>query len=163
MHSILPSSSILPSRPLPQQTPRPLPFRWLSGALVLACLVLAPGGESAAQFPRLPKLTSEQQLYKAAGSGNLTKVKRLIQKGANVNAVPKTTILPPFVNTFGETALHKAAQNGHTAVVTALLDADALINKRSRLIKQAALHYAAHNGHDATVTALLDAGARVNL
>ena len=54
-----------------------------------------------------------------------------------------------------------AAEKGHTAVVTALLDAGADVNKADKF-GSTPLYAAAGYGHTAVVTALLDAGTDVN-
>ena len=63
---------------------------------------------------------------------------------------------------FGETALHLAAENGHTEAVEALLDVGAGIN-----VLQSTAHtplmYAAYNGQLEVVEFLIDQGAELNL
>jgi cytohesin len=61
----------------------------------------------------------------------------------------------------GSTALILAAQNGHLAVVEALLKAGADA-ARATTDGRTALHLAAQNGHTAVVEALLKAGADPN-
>ena len=55
----------------------------------------------------------------------------------------------------GWTALHRAAKNGHEAVVGLLLDKGAMIDEKE-MNGWTALHWAAENGHDAVVRLLLD-------
>ncbi len=66
----------------------------------------------------------------------------------------------------GNTALHWAAWNGHTAVVEALLAAGAAVDATDGRAGNTALMKAAYNGvnemHDATARALLGAGADVD-
>jgi ankyrin repeat protein len=60
-----------------------------------------------------------------------------------------------------ETLLHKAAKNGHTEVVTLLLDRGADINAIN-CDGSTPLHKAASNGHTEVVRLLLDKGADIN-
>ncbi len=64
----------------------------------------------------MPEFTEE--LYSAAGEGDANEVKRLLSKGAEVNARTRN----------GETALHSAAISGQTAVAELLLVSGADVN-----------------------------------
>ncbi len=90
-------------------------------------------------------------LIKAATSGNLPEVKSLIAKGAEVNA--KTDK--------GETALIGASSNGHREIVEALLAKGAEVNAK-RTDGLTALMAASFDGHYKIVLALLARGAEVN-
>mmetsp|Transcript_63922 Transcript_63922/g.87838 ORF Transcript_63922/g.87838 Transcript_63922/m.87838 type:complete len:203 (-) Transcript_63922:327-935(-) len=57
------------------------------------------------------------------------------------------------------TALHLAAQGGHTSVVHAILDTEGAIQNPLNLLGQTPLHIAAMEGHAHIVKALLAAGA----
>lgn len=61
----------------------------------------------------------------------------------------------------GTTPLHAAARNGHTAVVAALLAANAAVDAADQR-GNTPLHAAARNDHTAMVAALLNAGAAVD-
>jgi ankyrin repeat protein len=79
-------------------------------------------------------------------------VRMLIQCGADVNVTPTYKCAPPLLF---------AAQNNHTALVQALLDAGADPNKPTDS-QQTALYRAASLNNETTVRALLDKGADVN-
>lgn len=95
---------------------------------------------------------SDQALIDAARKGNTEEVKKLINKGANVNA--KDDIL-------GLTALMWAAGLGYADTVQALLDKGANVNAKGEN-GQTALMFAARFGQTTTVSALLAKGADVN-
>lgn len=103
-------------------------------------------------------------LNDAAQKGNLKEVEALLRKGADIH----------WKNPFGETALYKACESGHTAVAAALLAAGADCNtRRLRTVEltvkgakdaisifgETALITAAQSGHTEAVQLLVDAGA----
>ena len=90
-------------------------------------------------------------LIDAAVRGNLEKVKRLVVKGADLNAV----------DTYGNTPLHWAAGNGYAAVVEYLVAKGASVNAVNRT-GNTPLHWAAVNGHVAVVEHLVANGADLN-
>ncbi|XP_066264218.1 probable serine/threonine-protein kinase pats1 [Branchiostoma lanceolatum] len=96
----------------------------------------------------------EKELRKAAGRGDEVRVQQLLAEGVDVNAA----------NDAGYTALHDAAQNGHTGTVQALLKAGATVDARTmqHMGNRTPLHLAAENGHTGPVQALLAAGADIN-
>jgi hypothetical protein len=64
---------------------------------------------------------------------------------------------------YDEKELHIAAEIGHEAIVRALIEAGADVNKAiNNDIGVTPLHVAAHNGHETVVRALIEAGADVN-
>ncbi|CAH1249880.1 LRRIQ4 [Branchiostoma lanceolatum] len=96
----------------------------------------------------------EQELRDAAGLGDEVRVQQLLAEGVDVNAADDD----------GRTALHSAAQNGHTGTVQALLKAGATVDARTmqHIGNRTPLHLAAENGHTGPVQALLAAGADIN-
>ena len=65
-------------------------------------------------------------------------------------------------NNDGVTPLLKAAQKGHTEIVTALLAAKADVNAANKTDGVTPLYMAAAKGHTEIVTTLLEANADVN-
>ena len=90
-------------------------------------------------------------LFDAANRGDLKKVKRLLNEGADVNAKDED----------GWTPLHWAAYYGHLNVVKLLVDRGADVNAKSKA-GETPLHWAAANGHLDVVEFLVDRGADVN-
>ncbi|WP_168464185.1 ankyrin repeat domain-containing protein [Wolbachia endosymbiont of Ctenocephalides felis wCfeT] len=93
------------------------------------------------------------QLLKAAKEGIIGKVKKLIRKGAGVNARD---------NKYGWTALHWAAFNGHTEVVVFLLGKGADVHIQN-YHKETPLHLAAQMGHKDVVESLINNGAKAKI
>lgn len=91
------------------------------------------------------------ELIDAARRGDANAVKKLIQKGADVNAK----------NNPSGTALIFAALNGHTEIVDILIKNGAEVNARNK-IGSTALHSAAYYGHTEVVKILIENGADVN-
>lgn len=93
----------------------------------------------------MPTLTEE--LYKAAGSGDVTEVQNLLNKGADVNAKTRN----------GETALHSAAISGHKQAAELLLangaDVNAL-NGYGETALERAVYYIREYSNAETVEAL---------
>lgn len=90
-------------------------------------------------------------LMLAVECGDLTSVKALIKKGANVNEKNKK----------GMTALIPASVKGHTEIVQALLEAGANTEETWEE-ETVALYEAAQQGHDSIVKLLIDKGADIN-
>ena len=92
-------------------------------------------------------------IYMAATTGDVEVVRKLLKSHPELvfEKKPRT----------GETPLHMAARNGHTAVVKLLLaeNADANVQNNDGVTP---LHYAAVNGRRNVVDVLLAAGANIN-
>jgi ankyrin repeat protein len=105
---------------------------------------------------RLYQKATEQEranrnLLDAAEKGNLEEVKRLLDKGAEVDA-----------RDIGDwTPLHLAADKGHTDVVRLLLDRGADV-EASTDRGRTPLHHAITEGHTDVATVLLDRGADID-
>ncbi|MDH5680971.1 MAG: ankyrin repeat domain-containing protein, partial [Spirochaetota bacterium] len=100
-------------------------------------------------FPAFADMTNDLQA--AAYQGKLQEVKRLIQKGADVNAR----------DSHKDTALHSAAQGGKLEVVKYLLKKGADVNAKNNN-GTTPLHFAAEYGHKNVVKWLLTSGADAN-
>ena len=94
--------------------------------------------------------TRNQELIKAARFGAIERTKNLIKAGADVNAK----------DNMGWTALHWAAENGHTEIVNLLLVNKAPIDANYDGVT--ALHWAVENGHTEIVNLLLVNRAKVD-
>jgi uncharacterized protein len=90
-------------------------------------------------------------LIDAAKKGLVTRVREILQKGADVNAR----------GTWGMTALMWAASKGHVDVVRVLLDKGADVNARANN-ESTALMWTAFAGHRHLVKLLLDRGAQID-
>ncbi len=90
-------------------------------------------------------------LSESMDADDITKVRKLIEAGADVNVI----------NKYGKTPLLMASRNGHTEVVKLLLQAKADVNAKDR-IGSTALRNASNSGHLDIVQVLLEKGADVN-
>jgi hypothetical protein len=97
------------------------------------------------------KLSSKRALTQAASHDGVAVLKWLIDAGVDVNKQ----------NSIGITALHMAAQEGHTHIVMDLIKAGADVNLTTAH-GRTPLHQAAWKGHDGIVVALITAGADIN-
>lgn len=111
----------------------------LKSCILFTGLLVAPVGISA-KGPT-------DDLVQAAEKGDLQKVRLLLNRGVDPNGTDKTN----------NTALEKAARNGHLPIVQVLLDKGAIVDAGS----YPALLAASQNGHVRVVEALLDKGADV--
>ena len=89
-------------------------------------------------------------LLTAARRGELTQVKALVDKGADINT--KTA--------YGVTPLYAAAMNGHAEVVKFLAEKGADVNVRDTFYKGTAISIAAQKKHAEVVKVMLDHGAK---
>lgn len=108
--------------------------------LCLALLLLLSASASA-QDPG-------DELRRAAGAGDVAKVKELLDKGTDVNAA----------NGYGGTALAFACDRGHLEVVKLLLDRGADPHAEDRFYKAKPVTWAAQRGHIEILKLLLDRG-----
>jgi hypothetical protein len=90
-------------------------------------------------------------LRNAACGGNLSRVKKLIKQGADVNFIDKDIFI---ISTLGQ-----ASSNGHLEVVKYLLDNGADINIRNNNLEYTPLILASQEGHFEIVEELLKRGA----
>jgi ankyrin repeat protein len=151
----------------------PLTLAAETGHGVLVDALLAAGGD-----PNTASREGETVLMLAARAGDVRSVKSLLARGADANAVEAW---------YGQTALMWAAGENHPAVVTALIEAGAEPNGRSRTGEGqpkrstpegvafqtphtnfpkgsfTPLMFAARDGALAAARALVDAGADLNL
>ena len=88
-------------------------------------------------------------LQVVAQRGHTEVCKLLIEKGSDLEESSTRT---------QDTALHKAAINGHEILLQLLLSHNAEVNSRNR-IEDTPLHLASQEGHLASVVTLLQAGA----
>jgi ankyrin repeat protein len=95
--------------------------------------------------------TTDESIFLAVSINDLSRVRRLLERGANVDVVDNS----------GWTPLHVAAHHGHRDIVALLLrsgaNVDAVDNNG-----WTPLHHAAHDGHRDIVALLLEGGANVN-
>jgi ankyrin repeat protein len=85
--------------------------------------------------------------------GNISRSRRLIKAGADVNVI----------NKYGVTPLFMAAQNGHLEIVILLLKAGADVNIANKESGISPLWIASQQGHSEIIRMLLKAGADVNV
>lgn len=123
------------------------------GVVMSVEAVVSPMGHGSVTIASLEQgnRNGNTELMLAATSGDLEKVRRLLQKGVIVNAR----------NYYGSTALMGAAAGGFDNVVRALLMKGAFPNSKSNT-GSTPLMFAARNGHAGVVKLLLQAGAKVN-
>ena len=101
----------------------------------------------------VPYANPADDLYLAAGTGNVTMVRQLLKKGVDPNAA---------VDTSGITALMQAARIGDTEIVKLLLNNGANVNARAGEMGFTALMNAAAFGDVDMVRLLIDKGADIN-
>ena len=96
----------------------------------------------------------EKEFLTAAYRGNIEKVKALLEKGVNINAID--------MDEDQDTALHYAAWKGHADIVKLLIDEKADINVLDRS-GMTPLHFAVRIRRNQIIEMLLDANAEVNI
>ena len=115
-------------------------------AALSACLAMSLAAQTN------PPASLEQMLMESSYLGNLEDVKRLVLKGATVDAEDPEK----------RTSLMWAAFNGHTAVVEYLILRDAKVDSKDSS-GRTALMYASSGPYAETVELLLEKGAEVNV
>ncbi|CAM9131975.1 unnamed protein product [Ascophyllum nodosum] len=92
-------------------------------------------------------------IWQAARSNNVGKVKLLLESGVSPNATRWSGVTP----------LHRAAETNSCHVAQVLINAGADVNGRTAWGWYSPLHLAAQNGHEQVAEVLLKAGARWRL
>ena len=112
--------------------------------IVLLATVLATAAWSGAP---------DEALVDAARAGDLEEVRALLAQGVDASTAKGD----------GMTALHWAAERGHTVMAEELIAAGAAVATGTRVGGYTPLHLAARGGHAEVVRALLDAGTEVDV
>ncbi|KAI8778947.1 ankyrin repeat domain-containing protein 54-like [Biomphalaria glabrata] len=94
----------------------------------------------------------EQRIVSAAGSGDISTVRKLLRKKINVTAT----------DVYGRTALSFASKGGHAEVVKLLLESNADCVNQKIGYSATPLHLAARNHHTDVVKHLVLAGASLD-
>ncbi|CRG84938.1 hypothetical protein PISL3812_02106 [Talaromyces islandicus] len=105
-----------------------------------------------------PDTLEYRRFFNASVSGDIKTIQEALDtREININARPK------WNDWEGETALHRAAANGHLEIVKLLLSHGAEVDRRddSPVGPKSAIHIAAHNGHVSVVQELIQNGADV--
>ena len=126
----------------------------LRGKVQLAKEMVAKSGRRNVEDTPVPVRvlwSGDTPLHKAARYGEVSEVKKLLAKGAEVDAKNKD----------GDTPLDLAAKKGHVDVVIWLLAKGAEVNAKNEY-GQTPLHWAAYNGYLNVVKVLYDYSAEVN-
>lgn len=111
--------------------------------VVLAVLITLVPGVAMAQNAQADL---NEQFWEAVRKGDVPTVTALLDKGVNVNAKFR----------YGQTALFKAAERGHTEVVKLLLSRGADVTVKDTFYQATAMTWALNNGHTGAVGALLE-------
>ena len=124
-----------------------MPIALLLVLALSAALASAPGPSPAA--PQQATALNEE-LWAAARAGDVARVKKALDDGADVNAGTR----------YGATALTFAADKGHLDVVKLLLDRGADVNAQDTFYRMRAADMAMMNNHVAVVRLLLERGSK---
>ncbi len=120
-------------------------MRAISVAVTSAVFVIALGAGAA---PAAAQSGPDASLIDAARVGDAAAVRSLLDRGADVNAAQGD----------GMTALHWAADRGHTEVAELLISVSADLEATTRIGSYTPLHIASRGGHGPVVSRLLAAG-----
>ncbi len=120
-------------------------MRAISVAVTSAVFVITLGAGAA---PAAAQSGPDASLIDAARVGDAAAVRSLLDRGADVNAAQGD----------GMTALHWAADRGHTEVAELLIWASADLEATTRIGSYTPLHIASRGGHGPVVSRLLAAG-----
>lgn len=125
----------------------------LTSILIVAMTVAGPSAQT--PQPPAPAATVQtspihEELWEAARAGDVARVTRALERGADVNAKAR----------YGVTALTFAASQGRADVVKLLLDKGADPNAQDTFYNSRAMEMALSNGHTATAILLLERGSK---
>lgn len=103
-------------------------------------------------FAAIPSLADDlsEELLAQSRKGNVSAVKALLDKGADINSR----------SSYGQTPLFFACDRGHTELVKLLLDKGADVNATDTFYKATALTWASSKGHVGIVKMLIAKGAQ---
>ena len=131
--------------------------RVLASFVLLSFLFLGLAANTIAEVATLGDGTDDLMgtaLTKVASVGDLATVRKLVEKGADVNEKIKDGT--------GRTALIKAAEKGHIDIVRYLIGKGADVNYKATMSADTALEDAAAGGYIDIVKLLIEKGALVN-
>ena len=122
----------------------------LTAFLILTITLQAPGG-TAPQPPATQATAAvNEELWNAAREGDVARVTRALEKGADVNAKTR----------YGATALTFAADKGRIEVVKLLIERGADVNAQDSFYQMRALDMAMMNSHSDVALLLLERGSK---
>ena len=114
--------------------------------IIPAVLVMLAPLIALAQNPQNPQQELNDQFWEAVRKGDVAQVTAFLDKGVDVNAKFR----------YGQTALFKAAERGHTDVVKLLLARGADVTVKDSFYGATAMTWALENRHIGAVSALLE-------
>jgi len=122
-------------------------------SVAMVCMTFSPLVSKRRRAKRAREIEKiSEKMVRHAGDGNRDIVEKYLLEGAKVNFKTKKK---------HETALYKAASNGHEKMVEFLLSIGARVDERNKK-GETPLHGAVEKSHDKMVRILLQAGADVN-
>lgn len=120
------------------------------GLVLFLSLSLVGGSTSRATASPQSPAAANEELWEAARSGDLARVTKALENGADVHAKTR----------YGATALTFAADRGHVQIVKLLLDRGADVNAQDTFYKMRAIDIASMNKHTEVVRLLLERGSK---